>query len=157
MMYYLFENQMGNKDTLVAFYREMIDKCRKHNQDFSMPQKDFKQLSVVVVEHFKECAQTYLNFMDCNFMGLGIAIIYNKYLIPFLAYKQNKMIRSTYEYIMMLCKEANQKSGVIYSFITGGPAKISYKILKNNYRHLNDIFFEKKIENNEKVVYAKAG
>lgn len=156
MMYSLFENQMGNKDTLVAFYKEMVDKCRKHNHNFSMPQKDFKQLSVVVVGHFKECAQTYLKFMDSNFMELGLVIGDNKYLIPFLAHKQNKMIRSTYEYIMMLCKEVNQNSGVIYSFISGGPTKIPYKILKNNYRHLNDIFFDKKIENNEKVVYAKA-
>lgn len=156
MMYSLFENQIGNKDTLVAFYKEMVDKCRKHNQNFSMSQKDFKQLSIVVIEHFKECAETYLKFMDANFMGLGLAIGDNKYLIPFLAHKQNKLIRSTYEYIMMLCKEVNQNTGVIYSFITGGPANISYKILRNNYRHLNDIFFYKKIENNEKVVYAKA-
>lgn len=56
----------------------------------------------------------------------------------------------------MLCKEVNQNSFVMYSFISGGPAKIPYKILKNNYRHLNDIFFDKKIKNNEKVVYAKA-
>ncbi|MBR2506980.1 MAG: hypothetical protein IKB70_08820 [Bacilli bacterium] len=156
MMYSLFENQMGNKDTLVAFYKEMIDKCHKHNPDFSMPQKDFKQLSNAAVEHFKECAKTYLEFMDSDFMELGLIIGDNKYLIPFLARNQNKLRRNTYEYIMMLCKEVNQNSGVIYSFVTGGPAKISYKILKNNYRHLNDIFFDKKIENNKKVVYAKA-
>ena len=156
MMYWLFKNQMGNKETLNSFYKEMLEKARKYKPEFNLSQKDFELLSYNNVELFKKCAVTYLDFMKSDFMELGLIFGDSKYLIPFLSKKQVRNIRDIYDYIMFLCKEVNQKTGIIYSFVNGEPARISYKLLKSNYCSLNDIFFFKEETNGKDLIYAKA-
>lgn len=156
IMYWLFKDQMANSLTLNSFYKEMLEKVRIINPNFNLSQSEFDKLSFNYVELFKDYASTYIDFMKCDFMELGLIISDSKHLVPFASKKHIKFTRDVYDFIMLLCKEVNDRAGVINSFVKGEPSKISYKLLKKNYVALNDIFFSKVKTDENNVIYAKA-
>lgn len=156
IMYDLFKTQMGNYKTLTSFYNEMLEKAKKESPNFNISKKEFEILAHNHVRLFKKIASTYLDFMKSSFMELGLIIGDTKFLFPCLCKQQAKLRRTVYDYIMFLCEEVNKKSNIIRLFVEEEPSKISYKILKDNYCYLNNIFFLKKKDDKKELVYAKA-